>query len=721
MEKSADTGLNYCFNCMAKMGSGQRVCPVCGHDNALRFNAENALPKGSILAGKYLAGRILGQGGFGITYLGLDAYLDVKVAIKEYFPAGVAVRSTNSIRVTAISNTSKAETFRKGCDEFQKEAKRLAAIDSPFIVKVRDYFLENDTAYIVMNYLEGNSLTTELEAYGGRMPWQRVIELFKPLILEMDKVHKEHLIHRDIKPDNIKVIKEKNGTEHLVLMDFGAARSFVSAEETGMYSAMLTHGYAPIEQYSTNSRQGPYTDIYAICATMYNMITDILPPNAADRVTNGEKIKTFSELGIDIPDHTAKAIFHGLGVRGADRPQTMRELYDELCGNGSTNSEKTVAAEKPESFNKTVVMHEEVREPIKKPEKKKSLWPLPVLSAVLLAGGFFFYRSIRQNELNMLGTQTAEAGTSTQEALVLEARSTANAENTRTALTEAAVSMFAQETQTVLDQKRIELEKTEAAIHAMETNAVIEETQPAMEMQMTGFVPTMPKADEPPMPMETNTPEPFPDPTMEPIREPTREPIKVGDIITFGTYEQDNNFYNGGEPIEWQVLSVNDGRALLISKYVLDAKQYNEDYTNVTWETCTLRKWLNGEFYNSAFSSEEKKQIREIRIKNPDNAKYGTRGGNDTTDRIFLISIDEAKQLFKSEEARKCRPTNYAKNNGAFVSEKYSGTTWWWLRAPFDIGDNAACGGTDGIVYDENSYAYVNEVGSVRPAFWLDL
>lgn len=195
----------------------------------------------------------------------------------------------------------------------------------------------------------------------------------------------------------------------------------------------------------------------------------------------------------------------------------------------------------------------------------------------------------------------------------------------------------------------------------------------------------------------------------------------TGDIITFGHYEQDNNFYNGAEPIQWQVLAVEGNRILVISRYVLDAKQYNVSLQNVTWETCTLRKWLNGEFYFRAFSNEEKMHIQTVWNINPNNEKYGTKGGNDTIDRIFLISIDEAKMFFRNEEARKCYPTNYAIANGAFVSEKYSGTTWWWLRAPFDIGDDAACGGTDGVVYDENSYAYINEVGAVRPAFWLIL
>ena len=157
MDNSGNTELNYCYDCMGRMESGQTVCPVCGHDNSCHQNPESALPEGTMLSGKYLVGEVLGQGGFGITYLGFTTSLDVKVAIKEYFPYGIGVRTPNSIRVTAVSYQGKAESFRSGCDEFQAEAKRLAAIESPNIVKVRDNFCENGTAYIVMSFLDGNS------------------------------------------------------------------------------------------------------------------------------------------------------------------------------------------------------------------------------------------------------------------------------------------------------------------------------------------------------------------------------------------------------------------------------------------------------------------------------------------------------------------------------------------------------------------------------------
>ena len=707
MDDMGNAELNYCYNCMRRLESGQMVCPVCGHDNSHHENPDTALPEGTILAGKFLVGKVLGQGGFGITYLGFDTSLDVKVAIKEYFPYGIGVRAPNSLRVTAVTYQGKAEGFRKGCDEFQTEAKRLASIESPNIVKVREYFRENGTAYIVMSFLDGNSLSKEVAACGGKMPWERVVDLFKSLILELDKLHKAHLIHRDIKPDNIKVVKDENGGERLVLLDFGAARSFVSAEVTGTYSAMVTHGYAPVEQYSPKSRQGPYTDIYALCATMYAVITGNLPATATDRMTGEADIKTFSSMGIDMPEHIEKAILHGLEVRSGDRPQSMRELYDELEGKEPVGrGGSTVPSEKPAAEPRKEEKPE-VRKPVEaeKP-KKKPLWLVPVLLAVLAAAGFFLFKGSRQNQSN-----------SGETPITLETQDDLQARQTGTP---SDIMPTSDQTATALEEMRAELEQTEAAFHVMETESVYEETRQAMDMRMTDMAAAKTNAGVP-----TATPTPkataaeaataAPEPTAAPT---TKAQLEVGDIITLGQYEQDNNRNNGPEAIEWQVLTVEDGRALVISRYGLDAKRYNEKKARVTWETCTLRAWLNGEFYSSAFSEAEKGQIQEVRLKNANNPTRGTEGGNDTTDRIFLLSFEEAKQYFADNEARKCRPTTYATNNGARVNKDYGSTTWW-LRSPGSTVINAAGVTTSGSV--ESGGVDVNDTsGSVRPAFWLD-
>ncbi len=183
----------------------------------------------------------------------------------------------------------------------------------------------------------------------------------------------------------------------------------------------------------------------------------------------------------------------------------------------------------------------------------------------------------------------------------------------------------------------------------------------------------------------------------------------VGDTVDFGDYHG---------AVEWLVLDKQEDKALLISKYCLDAKPYNEKYEPVTWETCTLRQWLNGDFINETFSGAEKALICDTYLQNPDNPEYGTDGGNDTTDKVFLLSIDEATRYFANDEARKATATDYAKEQGVYVSEE-NGNSWWWLRSPGN--------GSNNVVAFINSYGFINYTGfgvgsglyGVRPAMWV--
>ena len=198
---------------------------------------------------------------------------------------------------------------------------------------------------------------------------------------------------------------------------------------------------------------------------------------------------------------------------------------------------------------------------------------------------------------------------------------------------------------------------------------------------------------------------------------------KVGDTIIFGAYEQDNNTGNGKEPIEWRVLAKEGNRILVISKYGLDAKAYNDIYTSTTWETCTLRQWLNNDFYNAAFSEEEKAAIPTVTVTAEDNAEYSTYAGKDTNDKVFLLSIREANQYFSSDEDRLCAPTDYAIAQGAWTSDYTTGgraAGSWWLRSPGMVSSIAAFVRSDGLV--RYSGDYVCRGSSVaRPALWIDL
>ena len=201
--------------------------------------------------------------------------------------------------------------------------------------------------------------------------------------------------------------------------------------------------------------------------------------------------------------------------------------------------------------------------------------------------------------------------------------------------------------------------------------------------------------------------------------------IKVGDTYTFGAYEQDNSTSNGKEAIEWTVLDKDGMSLLLISKQALDCQQYNTSYTDVTWESCSLRKWMNGTFLNKAFNAEEQAQIQNTTVSADKNPEYNTNPGNATTDKVFLLSINEVEKYFNSDEARKCAPTAYAKAQGAYTSDSYktasgAATCWWWLRSPGLYQNCAALVDDDGSVGYGGNYVF-NAYGAVRPALWINL
>lgn len=192
----------------------------------------------------------------------------------------------------------------------------------------------------------------------------------------------------------------------------------------------------------------------------------------------------------------------------------------------------------------------------------------------------------------------------------------------------------------------------------------------------------------------------------------------VNDTLSFGSYEQDGNASNGKENIEWILLTKENEKALLISRYALDCQPYTTKWEEITWEACTLRKWLNNEFFNAAFSDEEKSMIITAAVAADMNPKNGTKPGADTKDKVFLLSIVEVENYFGSDSERECSPTTYAKSNGVYVAN--NGNCWWWLRSPGYLQSDAAnVGSNGGVGYNGN---YVNyETNAVRPAMWIDL
>ena len=195
--------------------------------------------------------------------------------------------------------------------------------------------------------------------------------------------------------------------------------------------------------------------------------------------------------------------------------------------------------------------------------------------------------------------------------------------------------------------------------------------------------------------------------------------VSAGDTIEFGRYEQDNNLSNGAEAIEWLVLDVSDGSALVTSRYGLDAKAYNEEQASVSWETSTIRAWLNGEFYESAFSDDERRLIALTEVNNADNPRYETDGGNDTQDRVFLLSLDEAQRYFADDDARRLKPTDYAIARGVYV-DGANGNAWWWLLSPGSNDTYAAEVYSYGSIDIDGNYVYDYGL-AVRPALRIKI
>ena len=316
--------MKYCFNCMNTMDEQANFCENCGKAPEIPADTHQLVP-GTKLHGKYLIGRVLGEGGFGITYIGVDLVLGMRVAVKEYYPHGYSNRNHNESNRVTLSKSSSTDFYEKGMERFLQEATTLAKFcDEPGVVGVRDFFQENGTAYIVMDYLDGVTLKAYLHAKGV-FPVQGLLELMEPVLRVLEKIHQQNLIHRDISPDNIMLLR--NG--QLKLLDFGAAREM---ETNRSLSVMLKPGYAPEEQYRSKGVQGPWTDIYALCATIYKCITGVTPEESLERISDDD-LKFPSQLGVQITPDQEQAIMKGLQVRAADRWQSVRELADALYGN----------------------------------------------------------------------------------------------------------------------------------------------------------------------------------------------------------------------------------------------------------------------------------------------------------------------------------------------------------------------------------------------------
>lgn len=318
-----------CYHCFQEKGEAA-VCPHCQYND--KESAERyptALPPGIEIGSAYTLGRVLGQGGFGITYIARDNSTGTRVAVKEYFPDSMATR--NASHSVSAHSGERGMGFDYGKQCFLEEAKTLATfIGTPGIVRVYRYFEENGTAYFVMEYVEGTSLKDHLRSRGGKIGFEEAKRILLPVTDALAVVHSKGIIHRDVSPDNI--ILTDSGKVKLI--DFGAAR-YSLGDMSRSLDVVLKHGYAPREQYSRHGRQGPFTDVYSLAATFYRAVTGIIPQDSIDRMDNDLMI-TPRAYCPDLTPQAEYALYKALAIQPADRFQSMLQFKECLLSRGQT-------------------------------------------------------------------------------------------------------------------------------------------------------------------------------------------------------------------------------------------------------------------------------------------------------------------------------------------------------------------------------------------------
>lgn len=915
--------MRYCPKCFHEVESGSEVCPFCGGN----LNAEcppHHIRPGTLLNGKYIVGQAIGEGGFGITYLGKDTVLEMKVAIKEFYPAGITSRDHSLTNQVSMSTAHTGLDAEKEMARFLDEARTLAKFSSEQgVVNVLNFFQENGTAYIVMEYVSGITLKEYLHRKGTMSP-NVIFKAMDPIFVSLAKIHAQGLIHRDISPDNIMI--QKDG--RFKLLDFGAARSV--SEDRSM-SVILKRGYAPEEQYRAKGHQGPWTDVYALCGTIYRAITGIVPEESLERLYNDE-LKKPSELGVIIDSQLEEALMKGLAVHAEDRIQSIPELRKLLASRPqnvpakapdedmtirenedpvrevrrrtvkpvpaphanptaqavSRTSSPAVAVES-QTQNQTIYeAHRETPKPKQhKTYAKKKNKTLPILCVAIVvllcvigiaATGLFrsfvpAKTSVQDNTIQETGieetniqdsdtlgstyprrgsisqiplkiylnsyhvpmqyTELSELGWESDgvdENLTMEPMTSgamtlrdkydhcifvivANHSNSVQRVKDCDITTISLSFEGTTEEYRRGLNKYVYTLAGLvniassrfeviqalgrpdEEHEVLAYYEPLAYYFDDGYLMVYINNDNTtryPMntftigyndntvtnigelPLRSNTSEtslelsPLPSlathvhfwnpaTCLEPATcadcgetkgtlgehnwmtsvgnstpvcatcglTAQTSNISVGETISFGTYEQDNNGANGKEDIQWQVLAVEGQRALLISRYALDAYPYNDKRVDTTWETSTLRWWLNNTFMNDAFRADESQAIIKTQVDNSSSqcySSYRTSGGSNTEDYVFALSYYEAQHYFPNESSRVCANTPYAAARAkAQISDSYNSSVrncCWWLRSPGDAQSNGIIVFSDGKCQLD---IVNNASGCVRPAIWVNV
>lgn len=367
------TNKNICLYCFGDL-DGNRVCTNCHRKADDTPSPPHHLPQRTVLGtqNRYLIGKALGEGGFGITYMAWDLQQGIKVAVKEYFPSGYVTRVAASNQVIINSKQNQAASNR-GLKRFVEEARALAKIKNlSGVVNVRDFFSANGTAYIVMEFLDGVSLKKYLQRKGGKISVEEVLTIMRPVMDSLTQVHKIGLIHRDISPDNILITKYNE----VKLIDFGAAK--YSNPDGKSLSVVLKQGFAPPEQYDSHGEQGPWTDVYALGVTIYYAITGVLPPESIRLMMGKETLKRPSEMGVRIDAGVENALLKCLAVDRKKRYQDVQSMINGLYNPRAPRKPVAAATTTPttQTPKKTIIPRTAQGVPAQQPVKKAAAKPI---------------------------------------------------------------------------------------------------------------------------------------------------------------------------------------------------------------------------------------------------------------------------------------------------------------------------------------------------------
>ncbi len=681
------------------------------------------------MIGRYEVEREIGRGGMAVVYKAFDPLLNRIVAIKlikmDVFGASVL----GSIR-----------------ERFNREAKALAKLNHSNIVKILDYGEQDGAPFLVMDFIEG----VTIKEIAKPIRVDTAVRLLRPIAEALEYVHRQGLLHRDVKPSNIMLTKD----EHVILTDFGIVK-WVEDEEDFQTLTATGVGIGTPEYMSPEQGRGMAidgrSDIYSLTIVFYELITG-QKPYTADTPVNvllkqiNDPIPDPREIVPEVSESVKRFLDRALAKDPEDRYSTMEQYLLDFDGlklqsiarfrSGVTSVK---ASRQREKYREKYI--DGAREPgkatnsfstsdselnarsnvllIKKLGKIIIITiPFIILILFIIIKNMFEYSANVEEKQNievLIGKTPANNGREVvgriEDPAILETKSeplnfteiTLEGSEQQVISAELHEETKVQAITATADQLRIMEQTTVAAIRQEETKveAITATADQSRIMEQTAVAATAQKIRS----IEATA--------------SFYKNLQVGDKLFFGNYEQDNIVENGAEQIEWDILDISEGRAILISHVGLDAKSYNHDVGKTNWESCTLRSWLNDQFYEMAFDDEEKKKIDMSYLENPDNHIYGTDGGDYTYDRVYILSYYEVGRFLVTPDTRRLHPSDYAISQRAEI-DSTSGFSKWWLRTPGNFPGGTAYVAEDGSLRIDGLNALVDRI-VVRPVIKIIL